>query len=139
MTRFLGRRLPILLVALGCGTPAAPLDFVEGCTSATLGPVSGVTPRITWPEDCGVAVIAVVPVELNAEGGAVWAVAGEGSGLPNNILRSGVTYGQEPQWGRTWVQPSALSRGRAYRVELRRTSFSTRVWGAVVASAEFTP
>ncbi|MEA2723063.1 MAG: hypothetical protein QOH59_834, partial [Gemmatimonadales bacterium] len=76
MNRLMARRLAILLVAWGCGSPAAPLEFVEGCTSATLGPLSGVKPRITWPEDCGVARIAVVPVELNAEAGSVWAVAG---------------------------------------------------------------
>ena len=127
--------LLVLLLPAGCGTPGAPSEFVDGCTGATLGPLTGVTPRITWQEDCGVAVIAVVPVGLNAEAGSVWAISGDG----NNILRSGITYGQEPDLARTWVQPSPLIRGRAYRVELRVRSFSTLAWGAIAASAEFTP
>ena len=136
MNRFRMSLLAILLGAAGCGTPGAPSEFVDGCTGATMGPLTGVTPRITWQEDCGVAVIAVVPVELNAgPGTAVWAISGDG----NNILRSGITYGQEPDLARTWVQPSPLTRGRAYRVELRVRSFSTLAWGGIVASAEFTP
>ena len=127
--------LVMLLVAAGCGAPGAPTDFIDGCTSATLGPLTGVTPSITWPEDCGVAVIAVVPAELNAEAGSVWAISGDG----NNILRSGITYGQKPDLARTWVSPSPLTPGRAYRVELRVRSLSTLAWGGVVESREFTP
>ena len=127
-------RLAMVLAACGCGT-SNPSEFVDGCTSATLGSLTGVTPRITWPEDCGVAVIAVVPVELNAQGGSVWAISGDG----NNVLRSGVTYGEEPDFARIWVQPSPLTRGRSYRVELRVESITSRGWGAVVASREFTP
>ena len=78
--------LAMVLAVYGCGASAAPSDFVEGCTSATLGALTGVTPRITWPEDCGVAVITVVPVELIAQfGGSMWAISGDG----NNVLRSG--------------------------------------------------
>jgi hypothetical protein len=127
-------RLALVLAACGCGT-SNPSEFVDGCTSATLGPLTGVTPRITWPEDCGVAVIAVVPVELNTQVGSVWAISGDG----NNILRSGVTYGDEPDFARTWVQASPLTRGRSYRVELLVESISSRGWGSVVASSEFTP
>ena len=129
------RWLVTVLTGLGCGTPAAPTEFIAGCASATLGPLTGVTPRITWPEDCGVAVIAAVPVELNAEAGSVWAISGDG----NNILRSGVTYGQKPDLARTWVEPSPLTPGQAYRVELRVRSFSTLAWGGIVESREFTP
>jgi hypothetical protein len=130
-------RLAMVLAACGCGASAPSLEFVEGCTSATLGPLAGVTPRITWPEDCGVAVIAVVPAELNAEfGGSVWAISGDG----NNVLRSGVTYGDEHDFARTWVQPSPLTPGQSYRVELRVESISSRsAWGSVVASRVFTP
>jgi hypothetical protein len=125
----------MLLAVSGCGTPGAPTEFIAGCTSATLGPLAGTTPSITWPEDCGVAVIAVVPAELNAEAGSVWAISGDG----NNILRSGVTYGQEPDLARTWVQPSPLTPGRTYRVELRVRSLSTLAWGGIAGSREFTP
>ena len=130
-------RLAMVLAACGCGAAAGPSEFVEGCTGATLSSMTGVTPRITWPEDCGVAVIAVVPVELNAEfGGSVWAISGDG----NNVLRSGVTYGEEPDFARIWVQPSPLTQGQSYRVELRIESIISRsAWGSVVASREFTP
>ena len=57
----------------------------------------------------------------------------------NNILRSGVTYGQKPDLARTWVEPSPLTPGQAYRVELRVRSFSTLAWGGIVESREFTP
>jgi hypothetical protein len=129
-------RLALLLTASGCATPGAPSEFIDGCRSATVGPLSGVTPHITWPEDCGVAVIAVVPAELHAGfGTAVWAISGDG----NNIIRSGVTYGQEPDLARTWVQPSPLTPGRTYRVEVRVRSFSTLAWGGVAGSREFIP
>jgi hypothetical protein len=135
MNRLRMSRFAMLLAACGCGTPGAPTEFIAGCTSATLAPLTGVTPRISWPEDCGVAVIAVVPVELHAEAGSAWAISGDG----NNILRSGITYGQKPDLARTWVQPSPLTPGRTYRVELRVISFSSLAWGAITASAEFTP
>ena len=137
MNRLRVLHLAMALAACGCGAAAGPSEFVDGCSSATLGSLTGVTPRITWPENCGVAVIAVVPVELNAEfGGSVWAISGDG----NNVLRSGVTYGEDHDFARTWVQPSALTPGRSYRVELRVESISSRsAWGSVVASREFTP
>lgn len=127
---------------LGCSSPFAPLNHVDGCSATTLGPLAGTVPQLTWSGGCKVAGILVEPVGSNgAVGAPVWHVWGEsdGGGGPNNLIRSGVRYGETPDLARIVVSPTALIRGQQYRVELRVTSIATRIWGATVAQADFTP
>jgi hypothetical protein len=132
----------VLSAALGCGSPAAPLDHVAGCSATTIGPLAGTALNITWSGGCRVGGVVMEPVGSDGSLGApVWHVWGESDGLgfPNNIIPSGVRYGRTPDLARVVVPPAALIHGQQYRVELRVTSIETRVWGATVAQADFTP
>lgn len=128
---------------VGCGAPVAPAGHVYGCSTTTIGALVGTTPQITWSGNCGIAGVVVESLNSNGSlGPTVWEVRGQPDGagqMPNNIIQSGVRYGVTPDLATVIVPASPLSRGLRYRVELRVTSIATRVWGATVAQADFTP
>lgn len=132
----------LLTSVWGCSSPFAPLDHVDGCSATTLGPLAGTVPQVTWSGGCKVAVLLVEPVASDgAVGTPVWHVwgAADAGGGPNNLIQSGVRYGETPRFARVVVPPTALVRGQLYRVELRVTSIATRITGATVGQADFTP
>lgn len=105
---------------LGCGSPFSPVAHVTGCPDGTAVQVrTGVAPRFTWG-GCKVAAVSVEPVDAQgvAIGNTVWGVVGEldGHGVHNNVIESGVTYGEEPRLATTTVAASPLQTGQRYRV-----------------------
>lgn len=120
-----------LLACLGlcslvrCSSPLSPAAHVAGCPDGTPVEVTaGTAPRFTWG-GCSVAALGVEPVDSQgaAVGSPVWLVEGEGDadGVPNNVIESGVTYGQEPKLATTRLGPMSLQPGQRYRVYIGMT------------------
>jgi hypothetical protein len=82
------------------------------------------TPRFNWG-GCKVATVAVQAVDGDDQpiGDLVWSVDGamDGDGVRNNVIETGVTYGELPPRATTVVQPSPLQTGQRYRVVIGMT------------------
>lgn len=104
----------------GCSSPFSPAAHVTGCADGTaVHATTGLTPRFTWG-GCKVAVVGVEPVDANgvATGSSVWTIDGEmdANGIRNNLIESGVTYGEKPKLTITGVAATPLHSGQRYRV-----------------------
>jgi hypothetical protein len=108
----------LVLWGLGsCSSPFSPAAHVAGCPDGTSVQISGgTTPGFSWGA-CRVAVVRVEPVDAQGApiGNPVWGVLGEddASGVTNNVIESGVTYGQQPKFATTQVGQHRCSGGNA--------------------------
>ena len=101
--------VPLLGAAvLGCSDSQSPED-VETCpdnlvTVSVQAPASA-TPRFSWTPACAVTLLQVTA--LAPATGVAWSIGGR----MQNILPSGITYGQLPVAAEEGVAPVALQEG----------------------------
>lgn len=71
------------------------------------------------------AVVGVEPVDASGAGtgSPVWAIDGEtdANAIRNNLIESGVTYGDKPRLTITGIAATPLQRGQRYRVYIWMT------------------
>ena len=109
---------PLLGAAvLGCSDTQSPLD-AETCpgnlvTVSVQAPASA-TPRFNWTPACAVTLLRVSA--LAPASGVAWSIGGR----MQNILPSGITYGQSPVAAEEGVAPVALQVGVTYEVRVMR-------------------
>ena len=103
------------------------------------------TPHFTWG-GCDVASVSVqaVDAEDQATGPIMWVVYGtvDRNGIRNNVIESGVTYGEEPRRATTVTGPEPLQHDQRYRVRIgvsgSTPGFGSRFDGEA-GTAFFTP
>ena len=108
----------------GCSSPFSPATHVSGCADGTAVHASaGLTPQFTWGS-CKVAVVGVEPVDANglATSSPVWGINGDrdANGIRNNLIESGVRYGEKPKFTTTGTL-TPLHGGQRYRVFILMT------------------
>jgi len=113
------RQLPVVcaLALVACANSQGP-PVESTCpdnlvTIAVTGP-STTTPSFTWTPACAVSVLQVTPLEPGS--GVAWAITGR----QQNIIPSGVVYGQVPFGAQEAVAPTSLVAGASYEVQVQR-------------------
>ena len=103
-------------VMLGCGTPESP-PVDETCPDnvVTLSVQNAATaaPSFTWTPACAVALLEVRALP---DSGVVWSI----DGRQQNILGTGIVYGEVPFAAEEQVAPAVLQAGVSYEVQVAR-------------------
>jgi hypothetical protein len=109
-------RLVSVAATVGCGTPESP-PIVETCpddvVSLSVQNAASAAPSFTWTPACAVALLEVRALP---DSGLVWSI----DGRMQNILGTGIVYGQVPFGAQEMVAPSALEAGVSYEVRVAR-------------------
>jgi hypothetical protein len=122
----------IALVLLGCGDGESPPE-VETCpdnlVAVSVQHPDSANPTFTWVPSCAVSLLQVSTVESEPQ--VVWAV----SGRLQNIIASGVVYGQVPFGVEEDAAPQPLLSGVNYEVQLQRAGPTSGGTGLVGGGA----